>query len=130
MTGKGIAFDEISGNFQLDHGILHTQDTMLKSAMMVAGIKGQTDLVRKTHQQTVTVIPNLRSALPVVGAAVGGIGGGAAMLLLNSLTEKDAAAKLRSSGGFHYRVSGDWQNPTVEELKSPSGQTEVDVFNR
>lgn len=129
MMGKGIAFDEITGTFQLDHGVVQTQDTIVKAAAMVAGIQGKTDLVKQTHDQTVTVIPNLRSALPVVGAAVGGIGGGAVVLLLNSLTEKDAAEKLRSSGGFHYRVTGDWKNPTVEEVKAPSAQTEVDVFN-
>ena len=109
--------------------MLQTNDTLLKAAILVAGIQGKTDLVHKTHDQLVTIIPNLRSALPVVGAAVGGIGGGVVMLLLNSLTEKDAAAKLQSSGGFHYRVTGSWQDPTVEEVKAPSTRPEVDVFS-
>jgi uncharacterized protein YhdP len=128
MTGKGITFDEITGHFQLNHGVLTTQDTVVKAAAMVAGIRGSSDLIRKTHDQHVTVMPNLRSTLPVVGAAVGGLGGGAAMLLFNSLTQKDAAEKLKSAGGFRYRVTGSWDKPQVTELKAANSKANVDVL--
>lgn len=128
MTGKGVAFDSITGHFQLENGVLQTQDTIIEAAAMVAGIQGSTNLVHKTHEQTVTVIPNLRSALPLVGAAVGGLGGGAALLLFNSVTEKPAADKLKTAGGFRYRVSGSWLKPEVVELKPPVKQTDVDVL--
>lgn len=128
MTGKGVAFDGISGSFQMDHGVLATKDTIVDAAAMTAGIQGSTDLARKTHDQTVTVIPNLRSTLPLVGAAVGGLGGGAALLLFNSVTEKSAADKLKTSGGFRYRVTGSWDKPEVTELKAPTKKTEVDVL--
>jgi uncharacterized protein YhdP len=128
MIGKGITFDEITGHFQLNHGVLTTQDTVVKAAAMVAGIRGSSDLIRKTHDQHVTVMPNLRSTLPVVGAAVGGLGGMAAMLLFNSLTEKDAAEKLKSTGGFRYRVTGSWDKPQVTELKAANSKANVDVL--
>jgi uncharacterized protein YhdP len=128
MTGKGVAFDEISGHFQLEHGVLTTQDIVVKAAAMVAGIRGSSDLIRKTHDQNVTVMPNLRSTLPVVGAAVGGLGGGAAMLLFNSLTEKNAAEKLKSAGGFRYRITGSWDKPEVTELKAVKTQANVEVL--
>lgn len=128
MTGKGVAFDNIKGSFRLDRGLLSTQDTIIDAAAMTAGIQGSTDLVRKTHDQTVTVIPNLRSALPLMGAAVGGLGGGAALLLFNSMTEKSVEEKLKTSGGFRYRVTGTWNKPDVAELKTPIKQTDVDVL--
>jgi uncharacterized protein (TIGR02099 family) len=132
MTGKGLAFDSINGHVRFNQGQLATQDMVIRSPVMVAGVSGSSDLVRKTHDQTVTVIPNFRSTLPVLGAAVGGIGGGAAMLLFNSLTEKDAAAKLKSAGGFRYHIGGSWDNPQVTELKTalkpPQGKADVDVF--
>ncbi|MBU0654845.1 MAG: hypothetical protein KJ914_06870 [Gammaproteobacteria bacterium] len=118
MTGKGVAFDEISGTFRLDRGILRTDDTIVKAAIMVAGIQGSTDLVRKMHDQTVTVIPNLKSALPLVGVAVGGLGGGAAMLLFNSVTEKSVEDKLKTSGGFRYHVTGSWSKPDIAEINT------------
>ena len=118
MTGKGVAFDEITGTFQLKNGVLTTQNTIIKAAIMVAGIQGSTDLVHKTHDQTVTVIPNLKSTLPLLGAAVGGLGGGVAMLLFSSATEKSAEDKLNSSGGFRYRVTGSWQEPDIVEIKA------------
>lgn len=128
MTGKGVAFDEITGTFRLEHGVLTTRNTIIKAAILVAGIQGSTDLVRKTHNQTVTIMPNLNSALPLVGAAVGGLGGGAAMLLFNSVTEKPAEDKLKSSGGFRYRVTGSWVKPDIAEIKASPGATDVDVL--
>lgn len=132
MTGKGLVFDGISGHIRLGQGKLTTEDMLIHSPAMVAGVRGNSDLVHKTHDQHVTVIPNFRSTLPVLGAAVGGIGGGAAMLLFNSVTEKDAAAKLQGKGGFRYHITGSWSDPVVTELKAPAktsrGQADVDVF--
>lgn len=128
MTGKGVAFDSISGSFHLEHGVLTTEDTIIDAPAMTAGIRGSTDLVSKTHNQSVTVIPNLSSALPLVGAAVGGLGGGAVMLLFNSVTEKSLEEKLNSSGGFRYQVTGSWAKPDVSEIKTPAKQTDVDVL--
>lgn len=128
MTVKGVAFDAITGNFRLEHGVLKTHDTLIDAAAMVAGIDGSLDLSRKTLDHTVTVVPNLRSTLPVVGAAVGGIGGGAAMLLLNSLTEKPAAHQVQTGGGLRYRVTGSWETPEIVELKPPLKKTTVDVL--
>ncbi|MBO0615202.1 YhdP family phospholipid transporter [Thiothrix fructosivorans] len=128
MMAKGVAFDAITGNFNLEQGILTTHDTIIEAAAMNAGVKGSVNLVRKTLDQTLIVIPNLRSTLPVVGAAVGGIGGGAAMLLLNSLTEKTAAQQLQTAGGLRYRVTGAWEKPEIVELKLPFKKTDVDVL--
>ncbi|QTR49346.1 YhdP family phospholipid transporter [Candidatus Thiothrix anitrata] len=128
MTAKGVAFDEISGHFRLNRGVLSTDDTVIKAAAMVAGIRGSSDLIARTHQQQVTVLPNLRSALPIVGVAVGGVGGGALMLLFNSVTHKDAAARLQSSGGIRYEVTGSWDKPNITEVKPLDTKADVDVF--
>lgn len=132
MTSKGLMFDGINGHIRIGQGKLDTQDMVIRSPAMVAGVRGSSDLLHKTHDQYVTVIPNLRSTLPVLGAAVGGLGGGAAMLLFNSLTEKDAAEKLKGAGGFRYHITGGWDNPVVTELKAlaktSQGTADVDVF--
>ncbi|MFN3786148.1 MAG: AsmA-like C-terminal region-containing protein, partial [Thiothrix sp.] len=128
MTAKGVAFDRIYGNFTLENGRLYTHDTVIEAAAMVVGIQGSTDLVLKQHQQTVTIVPNLRSALPVVGVAVGGFGAGAALLLLNSVTDKSAVATLQNNTGLRYQVRGGWDDPEIIELKAPPAITDVDVF--
>ena len=129
MTGKGVAFDRISGHFHIEDGVLSTQDTIVSAPAMVAGIHGSSDLIHKTHAQNVVVIPNFRATLPVVGVAVGGVGGGIAMLLFNSFTQQDAAEKLQTSGGFRYRVTGAWEKPDITELKEAIPQPKVDVFS-
>ncbi|UOG91430.1 MAG: hypothetical protein L3K52_14690 [Candidatus Thiothrix sulfatifontis] len=128
MTVQGVAFDAITGSFRLKNGVLTTHDTLIEAAAMVAGIEGSLDLSRKTLNHTVTVVPNLRSTLPVVGVAVGGLGGGAAMLLWNSLTEKSAAHQVQAAGGLRYRVTGAWDAPEIIELKAPFKKTDVDVL--
>lgn len=128
MTVKGVAFDAITGNFSLDHGVLQTHDTLIEAAAMVAGIEGSLDLRHKTLNHTVTVVPNLRSTLPLVGAALGGVGGGAAMLLFNSLTQTSAAHQVETANGLRYRVTGAWDAPNIVDLKPPFKKTDVDVL--
>lgn len=127
MTARGVAFDRIHGTLSLRNGVLHTDDTIVEGAAMVAGIQGSMDLVHKRHQHVVTVVPNLRAALPAVGMAMGGVGGGAAMLLFNSVTAKPVAARLNGTVGWRYRIDGAWDNPQVTELKAPSKPMDVDV---
>lgn len=120
ITAKGFVFDEIAGDFVLKQGIVSTLNTIIKSPILIAGIKGESDLVHKTHNQTITVIPNLRSTLPLVGTAVAGIGGGIAAVLFNEAMERSAEEKLQGRGGLRYRVTGSWDNPEINGSKSKS----------
>ncbi len=113
ITTKGFVFDQIAGDFQLKQGIISTQNTIIQAPILTAGIKGESDLVRKTHHQTITVIPNLSSTLPLVGTVVAGVGGGIAAALFNEAMNRSAEEKLQGRGGLRYRVTGSWDDPEI-----------------
>jgi uncharacterized protein (TIGR02099 family) len=118
VSSKGTAFDEISGNLNFNTGILKTDNVIIKSSVMLAGIKGQSNLIKKTHNQTVTVIPDIKSALPVVGIIFGGVGIGAAVAVLDKMTDENEHKQLeRENVGMRYKITGSWDNPTVDEIK-------------
>jgi uncharacterized protein (TIGR02099 family) len=118
VSSKGTAFDEISGNVKFDAGILKTENIIIKSSVMLAGIKGESNLVRKTHDQTITVIPDIKSALPVVGIIFGGVGIGAAVAVLDKVTDENEHKQLeRENVGMRYKITGSWDDPKVDEVK-------------
>ena len=120
MTDKGVSFDTISGHFQLDQGVLSTQDTLIKAPILVAGIHGSADLKQKTLDQTLTLIPNLRSTLPVIGTALAGLGGGLAAVLFNAATESAPEEAVKSWGALRYRITGPWDDPLINGSSSYS----------
>lgn len=127
VSGKGVIFDQIAGNIQLDHGVLSTNDTIIKSSVMLAGISGKSDLVRKTHDQEITVIPDVKSALPVVGLVFGGIGLGATAAILDKLTDKSQTDQLKDEAlGTRYHVTGSWAKPVIKDV-TPIGAPE-DIY--
>lgn len=121
LPAEGVGFDSIIGNLQFDQGKLRSDDIILKSSVMLAGIKGEADLVTKTHDHHVTVIPDIKSALPVVGVLFGGIGIGAAVAMLDQITDGDEEKQLQNENvGMRYHISGSWDNPQVDEVQAIS----------
>lgn len=128
VTTKGVAFDRIYGSLQLQHGIIQTSDVLLSAAALVAGVQGKVDVRREQLDALLTVQPKFDTALPLVGAAVAGPGGGAAMLLLNKLTKRSDVERLQAAGGLYYHIKGAWQEPNVEEIKAAETVLDVDVL--
>jgi len=121
IPAEGVGFDSIIGNLQFDQGKLKSDDIILKSSVMLAGIKGETDLVAKPPDHRVTVIPDIKSALPVVGVLFGGIGIGAAVAMLDQITDTDEKKQLDNENvGMRYHISGTWDDPQVDEIQAIS----------
>ena len=128
VSGKGLLFDRISGDIKINNGVVNTQNTVIESSVMLAGIKGKSDLVHKTHDQTITIIPDVKSALPALGLLFGGVGVGAAVATLDKLTQKSERSQLNNKdvAGTRYRVTGTWKDPVISDI-TPVGQPE-DIY--
>lgn len=114
LLNKGLAFDSVSGSFDLDNGDAYTNDFQISGPSATIDITGRTGLETEDFDQLVTVTPHLSAALPVAGLIAGGPVGGAAMLLAQGLIGKefDKASKLQ------YEVKGPWENPQMVPLGS------------
>jgi len=128
ISGKGIAFDGIQGHLQFNHGKLSTQDLILQSSVMLAGIQGDMDLRQQQFNHTLSVIPDVKSSLPVVSALFGGLGLGAAVALLDRLTDQqDKQTQLNDETlAMRYKITGTWDEPVIEAIESTTADTYLD----
>ena len=110
---KELAFDTIMGSFQLDNGIIYTNDLEISAPSSTIRIAGSTNLASRTHDQVVTVSPHFDSTLPLAGAIVGGPTTGLVLLLAQQVL----AGKLEEMQRITYSITGPWDEPEVKPLK-------------
>jgi uncharacterized protein YhdP len=109
---KGLGFDSVTGHFDLQAGVVRTQDLRIQGPSGVIDITGRTDVVAQEFDQVVTVTPSLGSTLPIAGAVVGGPVVGAALLVVQGLVGK----QVDQIGAVRYAVRGPWSEPDIEVL--------------
>jgi uncharacterized protein (TIGR02099 family) len=112
LTDKGLAFDSITGDFELDRGSARTDNLLLRGPAAEVGIAGRTDLGTREYDQTAVVTGNLGASLGVAGALAGGPAVGAALLLFSQIFKEPLKGMTRG----YYRISGSWDDPVVERL--------------
>ncbi len=114
LTDKGLAFDTIRGDFDVHGGSAYTENVLLKGPAAEIGLIGRVGLKNKDYDQTAVVTGNLSgSPLPLAGF-VGGPVLGAAVLLFTQVFKQPLKGLARG----YYRITGSWENPTVERIKS------------
>ena len=124
---KGLAFDTIMGSFQLDNGLIYTNDLEISAPSSTIRIAGSTDLANHTHDQVVTVSPRLDTTLPLAGAIVGGPTTGLVVLLAQQVL----AGKLEKMQRITYSITGPWDAPEVKPLKKRKPATkQADILDR
>jgi uncharacterized protein (TIGR02099 family) len=114
LTDKGLAFDTVRGDFDLRDGNAYTDNVLVKGPAAEIGLIGRVGLKNKDYDQTAVVTGNLGSSpLPLAGF-VGGPVVGAAVLLFTQVFKQPLKGLARG----YYRITGNWDNPIVERIKS------------
>ena len=116
LTDKGLAFDSVHGDFDLRDGNAYTDNVLLKGPAAEIGLIGRVGLKNKDYDQTAVVTGSVGNSLsiPVASALVGGPVVGAAVLLFTQVFKQPLKGLARG----YYRITGSWDNPTVERIKS------------
>jgi len=109
---KGFTFDAIEGNFKIKEGRARTEDLHMDGPSARIEARGLVDLVHGQYDQNITVLPHLSSSLPLAGAVAGGIGVGAAILIV----ERMFRPNIEKSTRIEFHVTGPWDNPVVERV--------------
>ncbi|MEM1090563.1 MAG: YhdP family protein [Pseudomonadota bacterium] len=120
---SGLTFDSIEGNFRLEGGSAFSENLTIEGPTADIEIKGRTDLASQGYDQVVTVIPEVGSTLPVVGALAGGAGGAAAAFLLQNLFDR----QIDAISQFHYSVTGSFEEPVVELIGASDERLELET---
>jgi uncharacterized protein (TIGR02099 family) len=114
LTDKGLAFDTVRADFDLRDGSAYTDNVLVKGPAAEIGLIGRVGLKNKDYDQTAVVTGNLGSSpLPLAGF-VGGPVVGAAVLLFTQVFKQPLKGLARG----YYRITGSWDNPNVERIKS------------
>jgi uncharacterized protein YhdP len=116
LTDKGLAFDTVHGDFDLREGNAYTENVLLKGPAAEIGLIGRVGLKNKDYDQTAVVTGSVGNSLsiPLASALVGGPIAGAAVLLFTQVFKQPLKGLARG----YYRITGSWDNPTVERIKS------------
>jgi uncharacterized protein (TIGR02099 family) len=113
LTDKGFAFDTVRGNFDLHGGSAYTDDVVVKGPAGSIGLIGRVGFTARDYDQTAVVTGNVSSTLPLA-AFVGGPVIGGAVLVFTQVFKQPLEGLTRG----YYRITGSWDNPTVERIKS------------
>jgi len=116
LTDKGLAFDSVKGDFDLRDGNAYTENVLLKGPAAEIGLIGRVGLKNKDYDQTAVVTGSAGNSLsiPVASTLVCGPVCGAAALLFTQVFKQPLKGLARG----YYRITGSWDNPTVERIKS------------
>lgn len=112
LTGQGLAFDTIKGDFSLTSGEAYTDNLTLRGPVAEVGIAGRTSLAARTYDQTAVVTGDIGASLGVAGVIAGGPAVGAAMLLFSQIFKEPLKGVARA----YYRITGPWDNPAVRKI--------------
>jgi uncharacterized protein (TIGR02099 family) len=113
LTDKGFAFDSIRGDFDLREGSAFTDNVLVKGPAAEIGLIGRVGLKNKDYDQTAVVTGNVSSSLPLAAFAAGPVIGGAVLIFTQVFKQP-----LKGLARGYYRITGNWDNPTVERIKS------------
>ncbi len=121
LTDKGLAFDTVTGTFDLRGGNAYTNNVLLKGPAAEIGLIGRIGLKNKDYDQTAVVTGSFGNSLPLAGALAGGPVVGAAVLLFTQVFKQP----LRGLARGYYHITGSWNNPIVERIKSATGASAI-----
>ncbi len=113
IFSQGFAFDAVTGHFDIEQGILRTQNLQMAGPAARVFLRGQTSLVQETQDLSVRVSPAVGNGVAVASTVIGGPVAGAAAYALQKLLQ-DPIDKILT---FEYHVTGTWDDPQVTPLR-------------
>ena len=118
LFGKGLAFDNIEGRFDLENGDAYTNNLAMTGPSVNINISGRTGLVQQDYDQIATVTPKVTDSLPVASALFGPIGiGVGAIIFLASEIFQSLPGKINTLLRKQYTITGAWNDPQVTKIK-------------
>jgi uncharacterized protein (TIGR02099 family) len=120
---QGLAFDQMVGEAVIEGGDLLLPELRIASPSALVRVSGRTGLVARDFDQSIVVVPRLRSTLPIVGALLGGPVTGAVVLLVERVL--GIGDQMEEAARVEYFVTGSWSDPEIRaRVKTEQGTPE------
>jgi uncharacterized protein YhdP len=113
VFSDGFAFDGITGDAQIEKGVVNTDNLKMRSVSATVLLSGTADIAGETQNLHVVVIPevNAGAASVLYGLAVNPVIGLGTFLAQLFLREP-----LMKAFTFEYQITGPWKEPNVVKL--------------
>ncbi len=111
---QGLAFDEITGSLKINNGMAYTDNLLVDAVSAKMKVIGTANLVDKSLDNRIAVIPKSSDALPIAGTIVGGIAAVVTEVLTNNYQEGYFF-------GSEYKVTGQWGDLDVVPVRDHDG---------
>jgi uncharacterized protein (TIGR02099 family) len=115
IFSEGFAFDSISGQFDVNRGVLETSDLKIRGPAAKVLMSGSVNLGAETQNLKVRVQPALGESV-AVGAMLAHPAVGAAVWV----AQKILRDPLDQVFAYEYQITGGWADPKVEKLGQKS----------
>lgn len=115
---EGFSFDDLEATAVLGDGDLVVPELTLSGPAAQVRVAGRTGLVARDYDHHIVVVPRLRTALPLVGAVLGGPVTGAMVLLVERVL--GIGDQIEEASRVEYLVTGSWEEPEVTTLVEPA----------
>lgn len=112
LTEEGFLFHHLTGQFDLNAGVIKTEDTKIDSTVAQIGIQGKMGLVDHVNDLYMTVTPQVSSSLPFIIGVAGGPVAGIASWIANKVIGPGVGRMMRVT----YHIGGYWDKPLVKKL--------------
>ncbi|MFK8076207.1 MAG: YhdP family protein [Granulosicoccus sp.] len=120
ISDDGLAFKRITGDAQIDNGIVDVKLVQLTGPVGVVDVSGESNLNTRQFDQKITVLPRVSAALPVIGVISGGASAGVGALIATGLL-KALGIDLDRIGLREYELKGTWDEPVFSSASSGNG---------
>jgi len=112
VSKKGLGFDTINGNFDIDRGDAYTNNLTILGPFGEINVSGRTGLATYDYDQIISVKPAVDSSLVIAGALVAGPVGG----VIGFLAQQVISGKIDKVNHFLYTLKGNWREPVIEPI--------------
>lgn len=119
---EGLSFGNLTADAVLRDGDLHVPALRMEGPSAQVRLSGRTGLVARDYDHEIVVVPSLRTALPIVGALVGGPVTGVVVLLAERVL--GIGDQIEEAARVEYAVTGPWDDPEVRVLVEPAADTD------
>lgn len=114
IYGEGLTYNNISGHFTLFNGKASTTGLVIDAVPAKITIIGDTDLVGKTVDQVIKVVPKSLDAVPIAGTIMSKV----AAVVGKTLTGEDQEGFFF---GTQYKVKGSWDDIKISSSHENDG---------
>ena len=126
IFAEGFSFDEISGSFVINDGNAYTNDLTVDGPAATIEISGRIGIADQDYDELVTVIPYIKTGIPLAGTLMGGPAVGAILLVVETLLEGEFGP-LNRIAKKQYSVTGSWEDPVIEKLHVADPEPEPEL---